>query len=188
MSKQDRQGVRTPADVERKYNLGQLASAQGSSVKVESALRQLSQSFESHVTDTNAEMEELNNKIEQLEVLRPEPIIYSSAQNAQITEAGIDTDTDGVSISVPPGIYIITASAVFQTGSTSGARNIQVRLLADGTAIARDRIYSGAANYAELSVTSIYTAAAETTLSVKKSSSTTENSAGSTKITAVKIA
>ena len=24
MSKQDRQGIRTPADVERKYNLGQL--------------------------------------------------------------------------------------------------------------------------------------------------------------------
>lgn len=66
MSKQDRQGVRTPADVERKYNLGQLASAQGASVKVESALQQLSQSFANYVADANAEMEELNNKIDEI--------------------------------------------------------------------------------------------------------------------------
>lgn len=61
MSKQDRQGVRTPADVERKYNLGRLASAQGSSAKAELQIQQLSQTLAQFMATTKGTLEELKN-------------------------------------------------------------------------------------------------------------------------------
>lgn len=60
MSKQDRQGVRTPADIERKYDLGQLALGEGSSPsRLESQLNQLTQTFAQYVASTNAKIAEL---------------------------------------------------------------------------------------------------------------------------------
>jgi hypothetical protein len=64
MKKQDRQGVRTPADVERKYNLGRILSAQGSSPKLELQIQQLSQTLAQFIAKTNIEIEELKNKEE----------------------------------------------------------------------------------------------------------------------------
>ena len=58
MSKQDRQGVRTPADVERKYNLGRLAAAQGSSAQ-KTDLQQLSETLAQFMADTNGKFQEL---------------------------------------------------------------------------------------------------------------------------------
>ena len=49
MSKQDRQGVRTPADIERKYNLGALANSGGSSEQ----LSQISQTVSQFISDAN---------------------------------------------------------------------------------------------------------------------------------------
>lgn len=62
MSKQDRQGVRTPADVERKYNLGQLAKSEGLSSKEREQINQLNQSFSQFVASTNAKIKELEDK------------------------------------------------------------------------------------------------------------------------------
>lgn len=62
MSKQDRQGVRTPADVERKYNLGQLAAAQGMTVEQEMALNQVNQTLSQFMADTNAEIDALKER------------------------------------------------------------------------------------------------------------------------------
>lgn len=59
MSKQDRQGVRTPADVERKYNLGRLAAAQGSPGKQDEQIQQLSQTLAQFMADTNGKFQEL---------------------------------------------------------------------------------------------------------------------------------
>lgn len=285
MSKQDRQGVRTPADVERKYNLGQLAAAQGKSQKQELALSQLTQAvnqyivsnnvrieelngdidklnedtngsleeLNSTINDLNEEIDELNKKIEeladnpgggggsgvsptidvtdidgghrititdaegtesfdvmdgkdgnkgdkgdpftyedftpeQLEALNPKPAIYTASKNVQITTAGIDSPISGASITVPKGIYIITAYAVFQTGTSQGSRNNHIRVTAGSVAIANQRIFTGAFNYGAMTVSAIYEATAETTLTVRKSSSIPENSAGGTTITAVKIA
>lgn len=61
MSKQDRQGVRTPADVERKYNLGKLAASQGLTAKQETRLNQLTQTMNQYMADTNAKIEGLEN-------------------------------------------------------------------------------------------------------------------------------
>lgn len=66
MSKQDRQGVRTPADVERKYNLGQLAAARGESQKQELALSQLTQTVNQYMASNNGNIENLNKDISNL--------------------------------------------------------------------------------------------------------------------------
>lgn len=59
MSKQDRQGVRTPADLERKYNLGGLETqTQQQSEK----LSQLNQVFAQFQAETNAKIAELEEK------------------------------------------------------------------------------------------------------------------------------
>ena len=67
MSKQDRQGVRTPADIERKYDLGQLAASRGLTMKQEQVLNQLSQSLQQFIATTNA-------KISELEKAKPETV------------------------------------------------------------------------------------------------------------------
>lgn len=67
MSRQDRQGVRTPADIERKYDLGQLAASRGLTMKQEQVLNQLSQSLQQFIATTNA-------KISELEKAKPETV------------------------------------------------------------------------------------------------------------------
>ena len=59
MSKQDRQGVRTPTDIERKYDLGQIAAARGLTTQQEQRLNQLNQTFSQFMATTNAKLEEL---------------------------------------------------------------------------------------------------------------------------------
>ena len=58
MSKQDRQGVRTPADIERKYNLGQLNAASGGRQDI--LLSQLTQTLNQFMATTNARLEEVD--------------------------------------------------------------------------------------------------------------------------------
>lgn len=59
ISKQDRTHSRTPADVERKYNLGRLAAAQGSSGKQDEQIKQLSETLAQFMADTNGKFQEL---------------------------------------------------------------------------------------------------------------------------------
>jgi hypothetical protein len=60
MSKQDRQGVRTPADIERKYDLGSLtAQNQNQSQKV----IQLTQMFMQFEATVNARLDSMNERI-----------------------------------------------------------------------------------------------------------------------------
>jgi hypothetical protein len=112
---------------------------------------------------------------------------YSASKSVRIATAGIDIHTDGVTLDVPAGTYVITAEATFNTGSTTGTRNNQVRLLADSTAIARQRIFAAGSNFAEMNLSAIYVATEDTTLKVQKSSSITEDAAGATSIKAVRI-
>lgn len=114
--------------------------------------------------------------------------VYTATQNVQITVAGIDTMTDGATLNVPAGTYIVTASTVFETGTSAGQRNNQIRLLAGSSSIARERIFAAAYNYAEMRVTAVYTATTSVTFTVQKSSSMTEGKASVTAIKAVRIA
>lgn len=67
MSRQDRQGVRTPADIERKYDLGKLAASRGLTMQQEQRFNQLSQTLQQYMASTNA-------KISELEKAKPETI------------------------------------------------------------------------------------------------------------------
>lgn len=67
MSRQDRQGVRTPTDIERKYDLGKLAASQGLTMQQEQRFNQLSQTLQQYMASTNA-------KISELEKAKPEAI------------------------------------------------------------------------------------------------------------------
>lgn len=58
MSKMDRTLSRTPSDTERKFNLGQLKTAQGSSSKLESQIQQLSQTLAQYMANTNSKLTE----------------------------------------------------------------------------------------------------------------------------------
>jgi hypothetical protein len=66
MSKQDRQGVRTASELERKYNFGQMQSAQGSQGKQELVLSQLVQTVSLLTVSTNAQLEALSSEIVKL--------------------------------------------------------------------------------------------------------------------------
>lgn len=114
--------------------------------------------------------------------------VYSAVKNVAITTAGIDTLTDGATLTVPPGTYIITANAIFQTGTSSATRNNQVLVKVGTEVIARQRIFAAGANYAEMRVTGIYSSSTSITFLVQKSSSIVEKSAAATGVTAVRIA
>lgn len=59
MSKQDRQGVRTAAELERKYNLGALDNQ---TKEQSSEISRLSQTLSQFITTTNAKIGELEEK------------------------------------------------------------------------------------------------------------------------------
>ena len=52
MRKQDRQGVRTPADIERKYNLGGIKSFQGSTQRQDTQIATLTNTLTSFISET----------------------------------------------------------------------------------------------------------------------------------------
>lgn len=66
MSKRDRQGVRTPSDIERKYDLGKLNAFRGDSQKQELVLTELTQKVDQFIADTNGNLEDVNAKIDDI--------------------------------------------------------------------------------------------------------------------------
>ena len=67
MSKRDRQGVRTPTDIERKYSLGEISNLRGSSARQESILKEMAQELSQYITVTNAKIKEVNDLISSLD-------------------------------------------------------------------------------------------------------------------------
>lgn len=59
MSKQDRQGVRTPSDIERKYNFGLLDNSGQSLGRYTEQVNRLAQTLAQYMATTNATLEEL---------------------------------------------------------------------------------------------------------------------------------
>lgn len=65
MSKQDRVFTRTPSDLERKYNLGEyFGNGEGSLAKLTEQINRLSQTTSQFMAKMNAEVEELQGKVE----------------------------------------------------------------------------------------------------------------------------
>lgn len=101
----------------------------------------------------------------------------NSVTNARIKVANVDDlTTDGPSVTVPPGTYVVVGSATFVTGGSSGIRSIQVTIRNSSSNLCFNRIISGANHYARLSVSDILTFTSETTIHCIKSSSMLEKS------------
>ena len=81
LKKQDRQGVRTPADLERKYNLGLLGGGTGDS-KLGTQLQQVSQSLAQYIATTNALIAELQAQSESQSI-----ILTASGTNIALTDS-----------------------------------------------------------------------------------------------------
>lgn len=86
MSKQDRQGVRTPADIERKYELGQIASQKDTSGKQSIQISQLSQTLAQFMARMTEEVEVLNQTIENLQGNFPVGSVYVSMDESEPSE------------------------------------------------------------------------------------------------------
>ena len=66
MSKQDRQGVRTPADLERKYPLGKLNDPTGDTSELSKQISQMNQSMSIFATSINGTIAEMSSNIDTL--------------------------------------------------------------------------------------------------------------------------
>lgn len=126
--------------------------------------------------------------------------IYSGTKSVQITSTtvGVDTLNDGASVILPVGVYVVTANVTFNTGSSTGMRNNQIRLIAEtpnaaGTAfdvevLSRQRVMAAGANFAEMNISAVYEVTVTgARVKVQKSSSIAEDATAATSVKAVKI-
>ena len=134
MSKQDRQGVRTPADIERKYDLGQLAASRGLTMKQEQVLNQLSQSLQQFIATTNA-------KISELEKAKSETVArigwvtllaeaWEGAENLYHQVVAIEGVTENSQVDLTPDVQQLTVfyekDITFVTENVNGIVTVSV--------------------------------------------------------------
>lgn len=112
---------------------------------------------------------------------------YSSSTSTTMSTTGIDNATNGASLTLPAGTYVIVGRWTFQTGTVSGARNLQVAIANASGIVAHQRVYAASGNYATLSIACIAKNSAQTTYWVRGSSSGAISAACTTEIRAVRI-
>ena len=66
VSKQDRQGVRTPADIERKYNLGRIKTFQGSTQRQDSQIATLTNNLIAFIGETRQFFDDTTERINEI--------------------------------------------------------------------------------------------------------------------------
>ena len=118
-------------------------------------------------------------------------VTTNSTDNISRSGTDIDTMTDGASISLTAGTYIITGFWTFNSGGSSGTRNQQVAVGTSSSAYYdRVRVYAAASNFSRLEVTVIKELSTTTTVKVMGSASQAQSSTSkdSSSITAVRIA
>ena len=112
--------------------------------------------------------------------------VYRAEKDVAITTASINTRVKGATITVPAGIYVVCGEWIFDTSSTTGARNINLDINVGENMEARSRVYAYAKNYASLHASTIVMLDAPTELSVRGSSSE-KSPAERTRIRAVRV-
>lgn len=112
---------------------------------------------------------------------------YEATTNTHITGTNMNTMTLGASVSLPPGVYVVTGRWAFPSVS-SGAKNLQVSVGTASENWASQRITVPQDNWQSMSVTCIKTLTATTTVYVKGSTSKSYSTNESTTIEAVRIA
>lgn len=111
-------------------------------------------------------------------------VTYSGAMTA-------NTMTQGASLSLTAGTWLLVGLFTFGTASTSGSRNISCDLFqgtVSDTTVCRQRVVSAAANESFLQTIGVVTPTATTSYSIGGSSSVATNQARYSRLTAVRIA
>ena len=93
MSKQDRQGVRTPADLERKYDFGLLAGQSNATSELSNQINQLNQSMAIFEASTNGSIEQLSGEIDDLEQAVSELIQGGGSGGSNVAIVTVETDS-----------------------------------------------------------------------------------------------
>ena len=119
-------------------------------------------------------------------------IFYSNSAKTTITAANIDTLTNGASLTLPKGSYILTGSWEFPAASDSGVRVCQASIKAESSLIegSRNRVVEGANNYVTVRTAIAHSLTDTTTIYIAGSSSkaTGTPSHNNNYIEAIKIA
>ena len=115
--------------------------------------------------------------------------VYSASKNVAISNTAIDANTDGASISLSAGTYIVVGQWHFNTRTTSGITNSAIRLYRSGSGdnIGQTRIVAGAANWNCLQCMAVVELTSTETVKVCGATSRPYTTAQGTYITAVRI-
>ena len=112
--------------------------------------------------------------------------VATDSASTAITTADINTYATGASLTLPKGKYVIVGEFGFNSGSSTGTRNMSARLVTGSTTLAEQRVVSAAQNYAKLQVSLIIELGTNTTITLKGSASML-SPATANSITAIKI-
>ena len=115
--------------------------------------------------------------------------VYRNTKSVAISDTSINNNTDGASITVPAGTYIVIGQWQFNTRSTAGATNSAVRLYRSGSSdnIAQTRINAAAENWNSLQCMAIVELKKTETLKVCGATSRAYTTAQNTMIQAIRI-
>ena len=127
------------------------------------------------------EIEDVRNKFSAIGTLK------TAQKEVQISTAGIDTYTDGASVSISAGTWVIVGQFDFQTAPTAGTRNLNAVIASGNTIITGTRVFVADNYFQRLQVSLIRSTNSTETIYIKGSSSKTTTSVGMTAIRAVRI-
>jgi hypothetical protein len=96
MSKQDRQGVRTPAELERKYDFSLLSGQSNMTSDLKNQINQLNQSLSMFAASTNVSIEQLSGDIDDLEQAVAELIHGGGGGSGQSSLLIVNVEADSL--------------------------------------------------------------------------------------------
>lgn len=114
---------------------------------------------------------------------------YAASTQKAITTAGIDTLTDGASLTLPPGTYVIVALWMYGTRSSTGNTNSQISIRnGNNQNLSYQRVMVATNAYSCLQTMVISTFTENTTVKVSASTSIPYTTETTNWISAVRIA
>lgn len=115
--------------------------------------------------------------------------VYSDSKSVAISNTTIDHNTDGASLSLSAGVYIVVGQWHFNTRTTTGTTNSAIRLYRSGSSdnIAQTRVMAGDSNWNSLQCTAIVTLTSTETIKVCGATSRPYTTAQGTYINAIRI-
>ena len=115
--------------------------------------------------------------------------VYSASTSVAISNTAIANNTDGASLTLSAGVYIVIGQWHFDTRTTTGTTNSAIRLYRSGSSanIAQTRVMAGDSNWNSLQCMAIVTLTSTETVKVCGATSRPYTTAQGTYINAIRI-